>query len=138
MKYNVSMVFSTATSTDSDVIFESKNLQEADAAFAKACNQNGSMPRYELGVNEKGEYLSYYVAIQEWDEKNNMYEDLKTFDLYEQGPIDRKNSKGDYAVNYWFESSYSVEKGQKVYKFFFQGVEEDGEVLEADLDKWFY
>lgn len=138
MKYNVSKVFSTATNTDYDVVFESENLQEAEEMFKKECNQNGSMPRYELGVKEKGEYLSYYVSLQEWDEENEMYEDLKTFDLYEQGPIDRMNYKGKEAVMYWFEARFNVEKGQKVYTFFFHGEEEEGEVLEADLEKWYF
>ena len=137
-KYNVSMVFSTATNTDIDVIFESDNLQEAEAAFSEACNQNGSMPDYELGMKEKGEYLSYYVSLGELEDDEVFYDYLKTFDLYEQGTIDRKNSKGEYAVNYWFEACYSIEQEQKVYKFFFQGEQDGDEVLEADLEKWYY
>jgi len=137
-EFNVSMVFSTVCTTDYDVIFESDDLHECELAFEKACNVNGSKPDYELSVKERGDYLSLYVSLGQKVEDEVFYDDIKTLTLYEEGPIDRMNYKGDYAVMYWFEARYDKDKGQKVYNFFFHGESEEGEVLESDLNKWFY
>ena len=68
-------------------------------------------------------------------------EDIETIErqtLYNEGTIDRKNYKGESAINYGFESVWNAEKQQLEYTFYFQGEKEEGTVLESELQNWYF
>lgn len=68
-------------------------------------------------------------------------EDVETIDgqtLYSEGTIDRKDYKGKSAINYGFESVWNAEKQELEYTFYFQGEEEEGTVLESQLQNWYF
>jgi len=64
-------------------------------------------------------------------------ESIETQTLYNEGTIDRKNYKGESAINYGFESVWNAEKQQLEYTFYFQGEKEEGTVLESELQNWY-
>ena len=67
-------------------------------------------------------------------------EDVETIEsqtLYSEGTIDRKNYKGESAINYGFESVWNAERKQLEYTFYFQDEKEEGTVLESELQNWY-
>ena len=81
--------------------------------------------------------ICYKYAENTWYEVSvnsivTLDEDIETIEsqtLYNEGTIDRKNYKGESAINYGFESVWNAEKQQLEYTFYFQGEKEEGTVL---------
>ena len=130
MNFQVTETFSNGTSNELGTF---ATETEARNFFAEQLKEDGykatDMESWELEVNK--------LTLDE----DGDVEDIETIEsqkLYTEGTIDRKNYKGESAINYGFERVWNAEKQEIEYTFYFQGEEEEGTVLESELQNWYW
>ena len=130
MNFQVTEIFSNGTSNELGTF---ATETEARNFFAQQLKEDGHKPtdmeRWELELNK--------LTLDE----DGDVEDIETIEiqtLYNEGTIDRKNYKGDSAINYGFVSVWNAEKQEIEYTFCFQDEKEEGTVLESELQNWYY
>ena len=130
MNFQVKETFSNETSNELGTF---ATETEARNFFAEQLKEDGHKPTdlesWELEVNK--------LTL---DEDGNV-EDIETIEsqtLYTEGTIDRKNYKGESAINYGFESVWNAEKQELEYTFYFQGEKKEGTILESELQNWYW
>ena len=125
MNFQVTETFSNGTS---NLLEPFKTDVEAKNFFVEQLKQDGSKP----------------IDLESWSlELNKLTEDsdvetIKSQTLYNEGTIDRKNNKGESAINYGFVSVWNAAKQELEYTFYFQGEKEEGTVLESELENWYF
>ena len=125
MNFQVTETFSNGTS---NLLEPFKTDVEAKNFFVEQLKQDGSKP----------------IDLESWSlELNKLTEDsdvetIKSQTLYNEGTIDRKNNKGESAINYGFISVWNAAKQELEYTFYFQGEKEEGTVLESELENWYF
>ena len=125
MNFQVTETFSNGTS---NLLKPFKTDVEAKNFFVEQLKQDGSKP----------------IDLESWSlELNKLTEDsdvetIKSQTLYNEGTIDRKNNKGESAINYGFVSVWNAAKQELEYTFYFQGEKEEGTVLESELENWYF
>jgi len=130
MNFQVTETFSNGTSNELGTF---ATETEARNFFSEQLKEDGYKPTdmesWELELNK--------LTLDE----DGDVEDIETIEsqtLYDEGTIDRKNYKGESAINYGFESVWNAEKQQLEYTFYFQGEKEEGTVLESELQNWYF
>jgi len=129
MNFQVTEKFSNG---DSNQLGTFATETEARNFFAEQLKEDGHKPTdmesWKLELNK--------LTLDE----DGDVEDIETIEgqtLYNEGTIDRKNYKGESAINYGFESVWNAEKQQLEYTFYFQGEKEEETVLESELQNWY-
>lgn len=130
MKFQVTETFSNGTSNELGTF---ATETEARNFFAEQLKEDGYKPTetesWELELNK--------LTLDE-DGDVEDFETIESQMLYEEGTIDRRNHKGESAINYGFESVWNAEKQQLEYTFYFQGEKEVETVLESELQNWYF
>ena len=130
MKFQVTEIFSNGSSNE---IGTFATEAEARTFFSEQLKEDGhkltDMKSWELELNR--------LTIDEGGDVEDI-ETIESQTLYDEGTIDRKNGKGESAINYWFESVWNAEKKQLENTFYFQGEKEEGTILESELQNWYW
>lgn len=128
MKFQVKETFSNGTSNE---LGSFATETEARNFFAEQLKEDGHKPTdlksWELELNK--------LTLDE-DGKMKDIEIIESQTLYKEGIIDRKNYKGESAINYGFESVWNAKEQQLEYTFYFQGEKET--VLESEIKNWYF
>jgi len=117
--------------------------EEAIAKFNELKKNDGYK---DTDVKEWIFELSKLAVEEEWG--GDLYEvwdyvddeeTIDSFKFYQEGTIDRKNYKGDYASNYGFIAKWSAKHQELVYgMLYFQGDEVETYVKESELKEWYF
>ncbi|WP_299129434.1 hypothetical protein [uncultured Winogradskyella sp.] len=130
MNFQVTETFSNGTYNELGTF---KTETEARNFFAEQLKEDGFQPTdmksWDLELNK--------LNLDE-DGDIEGIENIESQTLYNEGTIDRKNYKGESAINYGFESVWNAEKKELEYTFYFQGEKEEGTVLESELKNWYF
>lgn len=128
--YQVSEIFSNGNSNE---LGKFPTEAAARKFFTEQLTKDGYKPTdmesWQLELNE--------LTIDE----DGDVEDIETIEsqtLYNEGTVDRNNYKGENAINYGFESVWNAEKQELEYTFYFQGEVQQGNVLESELQNWYF
>ena len=125
MNFQVTETFSNGTS---NLLEPFKTDVEAKNFFVEQLKQDGSKPI---------DLESWSLELKKLTEDSDV-EAIKSQTLYNEGTIDRKNNKGESAINYGFVSVWNAAKQELEYTFYFQGEKEEGTVLESELENWYF
>ena len=119
MNFQVTETFSNGTSNELGT-FQTET--EARNFFSEHLKEDGYNP----------------TDMENWDLELNKLTLDEDGDVKDIETIERKNYKGESAINYGFESVWNAEKQQLEYTFYFQGEKEEGTVLESELQNWYF
>lgn len=135
--YQLSFLVETESDTDYQNTEVFTDLKTAEKEFKKAVK---NAPRYrQSNENDFREYLTESVVLEEYvndDFENTLMQQI----IYSETEIDRKNFKGNYAVDYYSRATFNGK--ELMHTMYFQGKKEmwgkKHKVPQSQLTEWYY
>lgn len=131
--YQICFYIETESTTEQEILSVFDNLKEAIKAFKHEVKTT-----YRGKTSDRNDVTEAIVLEKCIDGEYD--EDVLKQVIYSEGVIDRKNWRGNYAVNYYH---YSVYNGKELmHEMYFQGEKEmwgkKHKVPHSKLNEWYY
>jgi hypothetical protein len=131
--YHVCFYVETESTTEQEILSTFDNLKDAKKIF------NLEVKNAYRGKKSDRKDVSEKIVLIEL-ENENYTEDICSQIIYSEGMIDRKNWKGNYAVNYYYYAKFNGK--ELMYEMYFQGKKEmwgkKHKVPQSQLSEWYY